>query len=152
MCGQDQLDVQRGGCAREPGRLEPAVSQPPERLEARSPLRLPAPVASVIAAAADAMVLLGNVGEAEKMRERTSDTKGQRLRQGAQEIGQLVERPIVAGMRAFGQGPHALDAIEEPGVIVRLQYLPEQIAELTDVVSQPLVRIGHVFRKPVLRP
>ena len=89
------------------------------------------------------MVLLGDVREAQSMGEGASDAKRHGFRQRAHQIGELVERTIVAGMGALGECADALDAIEQLGAVVNFQHLPQQIAELPDVVSERLMPIGH---------
>ena len=77
------------------------------------------------------------------MGEGASDAKRHGFRQRAHQIGELVERTIVAGMGALGECADPLDAIEQLGAVVNFQHLPQQIAELPDVVSERLMPIGH---------
>ena len=46
-------------------------------------------------------------------------------------------------MGALGECADPLDAIEQLGAVVNFQHLPQQIAELPDVVSERLMPIGH---------
>ena len=101
-------------------------------------------IAQVGAAPADAVVLLGDVGQVEEMREGARQRDRGIDRQAGQHRRQLAEVAVGARARALGQRAHVLDALEDRLARVRPQRLAEQLAEQPDILPQRLVRIVHV--------
>ena len=99
------------------------------------------------------MVLLGDVGEVQEVREGARQRDRRVHRQAGQHRRQLAEVAVGAGARTLRQGPDLLDALEHRLTSVRPQRLAEQLAEQPDVLSQRLVRIAvrvsTVFRMPL---
>ena len=111
MGGQHQLDLERADLLVEVVGLHPGRQQSREGVRAGAQLR-GFRVPLVLAAPANAVMLLGDVGEGEEVGERSRD--GQRLAQ-LKVMQRLVQRCKVLGVakaRPFGERPHALDHIE----------------------------------------
>src|SRR6516164_8574004 len=97
------------------------------------------------APAADAVVLLGDVGQLKKMRERTRDRNRGLERHRRELLGQLGKgarrSDRIAAPRGLGGHAYALDAIEEVLAFLADQCLAKQAAEQPDVVAQRLLRV-----------
>jgi hypothetical protein len=135
MRGQDQFDADRSDGPIERGRLNAGRNQSRAGLLTRSALRTVAVLLCVLAPPPDAMVLLGNVGQRQEMRERTGDAERLANRQIAQPIGERIEVAIVSGMCALRQCADGFDDREELWTFVVLQYLSEQLAKQSHVIS-----------------
>jgi hypothetical protein len=94
-------------------------------------------------------MLLGDVGERQKVRERAGDSQPRRDRHLAK---QTVERLEIAVCRACALGcfAHTLDAREHLVALVMAQHATQQLAEQSHVVAQRLMRIAFHFRDPML--
>ena len=138
MRGEDQLDAQAADRLVQPIGRDAGGDEPPERLVARSDLRRRRLVALVVAATADAVMLLGDVGQIEKMREGAGHR--QRLLHGhlLEDAGQRREVGVAAAPRLLRQRAHALDQLEDRLPFVPPQRLAEQLAQQPDVLSQRL--------------
>ena len=152
MCGQHQLHAQRRGCRVQRIRRHARGEQARERLVARAALRRRRRVAQIFAPAANPVVLLGDVRERQKMRERARDGHGRFDRQRTKQFRQRVEVPIASAAAALRKGADPFDDMEECGTLTEPQRVAEQPAEKPDVVAQALMRIAdHVRRhKPSL--
>ena len=111
MRGQDQLDAERSDSVGERIGLQTAA-EPRERFLARSALRAAAGLALVIAPTPDAMVLFGDVGQREKVRERARERHRLAQRYLGQRQRQLVKGRAVAVHR-FCELADALDVVEQ---------------------------------------
>ncbi len=144
MRGEHELDPQRGDALEELLPSEALLEQPGHDFVERAGLRPRLGVALVVAPAAHAVVLLGDVGEAEKVRKRARDRQGLRGGKGGQQLGEPVKVLRVAGAATFSKRPHALDQFEELGPGLRAQRLPEQVAQQVNVIAKGLVSgVGH---------
>ena len=97
------------------------------------------------AAPADTMVLFGDVGQMEELRERPGDRQRFIERHPSEHVGQFAERALVAGTAALGQRAGTLDDIEHILAGKPLHCLAEQLTEQAHIVAQRLVRIGVHF-------
>ena len=66
-------------------------------------------IARILAAAADAMMLFGDVGQRQELGERARQRNRRVERKFAQPIGQLMKREFVVGVRALGERAHLFD-------------------------------------------
>jgi hypothetical protein len=58
-----------------------------------------------------------------------------------------LERPVQRCEIAFGERPHALDRVEQPGPLLGAEGLAEQRAQESDVVAEGLLAIwAHFIR------
>ena len=113
----------------------------------RRRLRARARVTLVGAAPAHAVVLLGDVGQVQEMREAARDRQRRLDRHGAQLAGERLEAIRRRYPRPLGERAHALDALEERLPFLPAQRLAQQFAEQAHVVSQGAVRVVRVFRR-----
>ena len=152
MCGQHQFHAQRRGCRVQRIRSHARGEKARKRLVARAALRRRRRIAQVFAPAANPVVLLGNVREGQKMRERARDWHGRFDRQRPKQFRQRVEVPIAPAAAALGKGADPFDDMKECGTLTEPQRVAEHPAEKPDVVAQALMRIAdHVRRyKPSL--
>ena len=86
------------------------------------------------------MVLLGDVGEIQEMRERTRQRDRGVNRQRAEQLREIGERTI-AGVCGLGQVANVLDDVEQLLPAAFAQRVAEQCAQQADVLPQRLVRI-----------
>ena len=114
-----------------------------QRLLDRPRLRPAARIALVGAAPADAVMLLGDVGEVEEVREaardRHSATRSASLAARSASVSNVRRRSRRAG--SLGERAHALDALEERLALLPPQRFAEQFAEQPHVVAQRLVGV-----------
>ena len=141
MRSQHELDAKRTDSVMQPIGTDAGGDQPREALVTRRPLRRRAGIALVITTAADPVMLLGDVGEMQKLAERAGDRDRVLERHPPKLVGEQTEILVMAGSGALRQGPHALDRAEHPFAGVFLQRLAEQLAEQPHVLPQRLVRI-----------
>jgi hypothetical protein len=94
----------------------------------------------MVAAAMHPMVLLGDVGQREEMRERAGDRQRRRDRHVAQQPVDVLELAVERA-RPLGGLPHLLDLFENLVPFVMAQHTSEHLPEQAHVVSQRLVRI-----------
>ena len=141
--GQHQLDLERADGIAQVGGRQPGRDQPAERLLARAALRRQVRRLLVGAAAADPVVLLGDVGEVQELREGARHRQDLVHRHPAELGRQRVEGAGVARAAGLGEGADALHQGEALLPFPRADRLPEQLAEQPDVVAQGLVGIGR---------
>ena len=146
MRRQHQLDSKRRDRGVERGRVDAGGDQARERFLARPRLRLPVGLARVLAAAAHAMMLFGDVGERQKMREGPRNRHCGRQGQAAQQIGETIEVIAAALVRALRDRAHLFDAIEEGVAFARAQRLPKKLTEQPHTVAERCMGIAHQRR------
>jgi hypothetical protein len=98
-------------------------------------------VAGVIAAAMNPVVLLGDVCERQKVRERARNGQPGRNRHVAQQPIDVLEL-AVGRARPLGCLAHLLDPVEDVVPFVVPQHTSKHLPEQAHVVSQRLVWIG----------
>ena len=114
MRREDQLDVQRRDRrVQTRRRAMPARAQPPERLVARADLRRRVRIALVDAAAPDPVMLLGDVGEREEVRERARDRQRLVDRHRSSTPVSASKSASLPAAGALRQRAHALDGLVE---------------------------------------
>ena len=110
----------------------------------------------MIAPPAYPMMLLGNVGEGQKVRERTRHRHGRVDGHIAQHVCEEIERAGLARVRSLGDAAHPFDAIEQRLSFVRSQRFAEQFTEQVDVVAKRFVwvriHVQRCFASVVPRP
>ena len=144
MRREHQLDLQPDdhGVQRVGG--DAGAAQASERLVARADLGRRLRIALVEAAAADPVVLLGDVRQRQEVRERARDRQRLVDRHPLEDAGQRVEIGIVAAAGALRQRADALDRFVQRVVLLPPQRFAQQLAEQPDVVSQGFREIfGH---------
>jgi hypothetical protein len=99
-------------------------------------------VARVIAPAPHTVMLLGDIREAQKMREGPCDSERSVDRHVTKQLGELVEAPVLTGVRPFREPADVLDQLEEFHALVLAQHVAEQLPEQTHVVTQRFVRVS----------
>jgi len=114
-------------------------SQTSEDLVTRSRLRWRVLVALIFAAAAYAMVLLGDVREIEKVRERSRHRQRPLRRCRREQPRQLIKVFRMPGPRALRQRAHALHHFVQLDAFVLAQRLAEEVTEKVDVIAEGLV-------------
>ena len=144
MRGEDEIDPQREDRGIQPVRPNRG-GQSRECLFDRSHLGRRARIALMHAAPADAIVLLGDVGQVQELRERARDRQRGVHRHGGELLGQLGEgvsrfRPR-AGAGALGARAHPLDTLIEGFPFLADERVAEQLAEQPDIISQRLRRL-----------
>ena len=143
MRRQDDLHPQRDdGLVERIGR-DAGRQQPLEGLAERARLGARGRIAKVVPPAADAMVLLRDVGERQEVRERARDRHRLLERQRAQLFFEGFERVLVLLPRRLGDPPEPLDRVEERLSLARAQRLTQHVAEHRHVVAQRFVGISH---------
>ena len=125
----------------------PPESRRRQRFFDRRRLRTRARVTLVGAAPAHAMMLLGDVGQVQEMREAARDRQRRLDRHGAQLAGERFEAVRRRHPRPLGERAHALDALEERLPFLAAQRLAEQFAEQAHVVAQRPVRVDRVLSR-----
>jgi hypothetical protein len=142
MGGEHQLDPHRSHGVRERGGRQPSGAPAGERVGAGTGLRAMAGVARVVPAPADPVMLLGDVGQRQKVGERPRDRHGRRNRQIAQPVGELFEGERIAGVRALREGPDLLHSLEQLVAFAGAQRVAEQLAQQPHIVAQWLMRVA----------
>jgi hypothetical protein len=140
MRGKHQLHThQRDRIGQRVGR-DAGAAQPPKRLGARSTLGAAVRIAGMVSPPMNAVVLFGNVGERQKMRERPRH--GQRRIDGhlSQQSIEALELGIAAA-GIFRRFAHTFDPLENLIAFVMTQHSSEQLAKETHVITQRLMRI-----------
>jgi len=127
--GQHQLDPQRSHGVRQRIARETRGTPACERIGTRARLRAMRRIASVVAAPADPMMLLGDVGQREEMRERPRDRYGRGHRQRGQSAGQLFEGRRLAGVRELRERANLFYEREQRIAFARAQRVAEQLAQ-----------------------
>jgi hypothetical protein len=144
MRGKHELDAQRFDRPTQRVSRNALVPEPLKRFGARPLLRPPCRVPRMIASAADPVVLLGDIGQVEKMSERAGDCARRADWHLAKKLGDVVEIGIVARPPGpLGGLAHAFHALEQRLALVAAERQAEQLAEEPHVVPQRLVRIGR---------
>jgi hypothetical protein len=139
-----ELDAQRFDGPPQRVSRDAFVLEPLKRLGARPALRPPSRVPRMISSAADPVVLLGDIGEVEKMGERPGDRSRRGDRHLAKKLGDVVEIGIVARPAgALGRLAHAFHALEQRLALMVAERQPEQLAQEPHVIPQRLVGIGR---------
>ena len=147
MGGDDELDPEAADGAIQGVGRHSAREQAWQCFFNRRRLRARARVTLVGAAPAHAVVLLGDVGQVQEMREAARDGQRRLDRHGAQLAGERLEAIRRGYPRPLGERAHALDALEERLAFLPAQRLAQQFAEQAHVVSQGAVRVVRVFRR-----
>ena len=80
------------------------------------------------------MVLLGDVGERQEMRERPRHRQRRLDRQVAQHAGQRLDVAVPSGPAELRQRPHPLDRLVERLPLALPQRLAKQLAEQPHIV------------------
>ncbi len=105
------------------------------------------PGAGMGAAAADVVLVLGDVGQVREVTEGAHHHVGAFARQAAQQgIHFLARRAVGIAMEAQREPADLLDAIENFGAFLFAHGVAEQAAEQADVVAQGLVLVGAGVR------
>ncbi len=136
--GEHQLDAQAADGLVQPVGRDAGGDEPAKRLVARSDLGRRGLVALIVAAAPDAMVLLGDVGQVEEVGEGARDR--QRLVDGhlLEDAGQRRKVGVAAAARLLGQRADPLDQVEDRLALVAPQRLAQQLAQQPDIFPQCL--------------
>src|SRR5262249_22647949 len=151
MRSHDQLDPKREHGVPQPVGTD-CRRQARQRLLERTRL-WPAPrIALMGAAPADAVVLLGHVGQLEKMR------KGSRDRHcGVERHGRELSSKVTEGARRLGpiaparrlcRGAHTLNASKQIGAFLADEGLAEQAAQQADIIAERLVSVFSEHAAP----
>ena len=150
MRREHQLDPERADGVMEGVRRQATGPQPGKRLVARASLGSGGGIALVRPAAADAVVLLGDVGEMKEVGEGAGDRQRRGHRHARQFVGQPVEVLVRARVCPLRQRAHPLHRLEEIIPFERAKGLPQQLAKTPHVFAQGFVRIvvrvSHVRR------
>ena len=93
------------------------------------------------------MMLLGDVGEVQEVREAARDRQRRLDRHRPQLGGERLEPVRRRHAGPLGERPHALHALEERLSFLAPQRLAEQFAEQTHVVAQRPVRVDELLRR-----
>ena len=144
MCRQNQLHAHRAERPHEIRGRHALLEQAIECFLARSALEPALRIARVIAPAADAMVLLGDVGEMQEVSERASERQRGLDRHLAQQIGEPVEVGRVFA-RTLGERAYALDAFEQAFIAVFPEHASQQLAEEPYIISKWKMRLRSRF-------
>ena len=102
----------------------------------------------MIAPAMHAMVLLGDVGERQKMRERASHRQRRRDRHVAEQPIDVLELAVERA-RPLGGLAHLLDPLEDLVAFVMAQHASEHLAEQAHVVSAAADADRNPCRDPI---
>ena len=98
------------------------------------------------------MVLLGDVGEVEEVREAPRDRErrldGHRTELGGQRLESVRRRHA----RALGKRAHAFHPLEEWLALLPAQRFPKELAEQPDVVAQGAMRVVSGFSRGCHNP
>ena len=104
-------------------------------------MRRSAGIDSILAPTPGPVMLFGDVGEMQEVRERTRHRKRLVDRHPAELIGKNPEIVLIPGSAALCEGTNALDPLEQRPPGMRLKRLTEQLPQQPHVVTQRLVRI-----------
>ncbi len=143
---EDELHPQIHHRVVQPLRRDAAGNQSPERLVAGSDLWRRIWRAKIRPPATDPVMLLGDIGEIEELRERARDGKGFL-------DGHLLEQPrqrgevgVAAASRFLRQRADALDPIERRLAFLSPKRFPQQLPKQAHVVSQGFGQlVAHVL-------
>ena len=86
------------------------------------------------------MVLFGDVGEVQEVRERACQRDGGLNRQRTKPLCEIRQRPI-ARVRGLRQGAHVLDDVEQVLAAAFTQRIAQQRAKQTHILPQRFVRV-----------
>jgi hypothetical protein len=134
MRRQDELDRKRRDSGVQPLRGNPGRDETSEAVGARTALRRGRGLALIGTPPTDAMVLLGDVGEVQKMGERASDRQGGCDRQPRELARQDIELLVVTRMSAFRERPDTFNGVEQVGAAVGAQRLAEKFTEKPNII------------------
>ena len=93
------------------------------------------------------MMLLGDVGQIQELRERARDRKRRVDRHAAERAGQALEILAFAGAGALGERAHAFHGQEQFFALARLERVAQEFAEQAHVIAEWLVNIGSHGRR-----
>ncbi len=148
MGGHHELDAQAAHRAVQVVRRHTGREQARQRFLDRGRLGSRARVALIGAAAAHAVVLLGDVGQVEEVRKAPRNRERRLDRHRAELAGQCFESIRRRHACAFGERAHALDALEERLAFLPAQRLAQQFAEQAHVVAEGAMRVGSAVSHP----
>ena len=143
MSGKHQLDAQRADSLVQRVARHARPLQPRQRLVDRSRLRRCGRIALVGTTSSYAMVLFGDIGEIQEVRESPRNRERLSERHGRQLVRQLVERltPLTGRSSRLCRIANLLDPLVECVSCLMTERLPQQGPEQPHVVAQRLVRI-----------
>ncbi len=147
MRGDHELDAEAADGAVQGVARHAARQQPRQRLFDRGRLRTGARIALIRPAPANAMMLFGDVGEVQEVREAARDRQRRFDRHRPQLAGERLEPVRRRHAGPLGERAHALHALEERLPFLPAQRLAEQFAEQTHVVAQRPVRVGSALSR-----
>ena len=146
--GRDhQLDAEAADGAVQGISRHAARQEPRERLFDRGRLRTGARITLIRPAPANAMMLLGDVGEVQEVREAARDRQHRFDRHRPQLGGERLEPVRRRHAGPLGERTYALHALEERLSFLAPQRLAEQFAEQTHVVAQRPVRVDRALSR-----
>src|SRR5688572_6084638 len=120
MGREHQLDSQRAHGFEQRVWRDTLCNQPGEAVLTRPALRRRVRIDSILAPAPGTMMLFGDVGEMQEMRERARYWKRLVDRHPAELIGQHAEVDLISRSSALGERTNALDPLEQCPTGVRL--------------------------------
>ncbi len=100
-------------------------------------------ISLIVATPADAVMLFGNVGEIEEVRERPGDRQCGVQRQVGQIIGEVSEGVLIAVTSGLCHCADVLDDLIDRFTFERAKGLAEQLAQQPDVIAKRFMRIVH---------
>src|SRR5690242_4420794 len=100
-----------------------------------------APLQTVFAAPADAMVLFGDIGQIQKMSERPRQRNRLRYAEPMQKLPELVRRLKIPAARLLGELTDPLDLIKKPLPLGLAQHLAEQGPEPANIGAEARGRV-----------
>ena len=142
MRGEDQLHLLPGDRLMQLVGRDAVRQQRRERVLERGALRRRLRIALVLAAPADAVVLLGDVGQVQEVRERAGDRQRLVQRHPAEEVREGAERGGITRPPLLRQGAHALHALEDAIARLLADRVAQQAAQVADVPAEARVRIS----------
>ena len=98
-------------------------------------------IALIVAASPNAVMLLGDIRQCEKVRERARYRQRVVDRQILEYFLESLEVIRVVVARTLGKRSYSLDHLEERLALLRPKRLAEEVAQEADVVAEWLVRI-----------
>ncbi|MCY1404607.1 hypothetical protein D9M71_198200 [compost metagenome] len=140
MRGEHQLDLQPGDLGGQLSGLVPGLAQARQQFGEHPVLE---GLRLVGLAPADAVVLLGDIGEVEELVERPRHRQQFVLGQAVQGRGELPRAFRRAAPGGLGALADQLDLVEEARAILVADGLAEQLAQLVHVLAQPGIDIRH---------
>ena len=138
MGGEDELDPEPRAGRLQRRLVDAGAVELGERIGQR--LARHPPLGLVLAAAADAVMLLGDVGELEEQRERAQDGPLPIEPEGRDRLAERA--PRASGARVAGKGADPLLVVEEILALLLDEHAPEQVAEQAHVGAESGVG-GH---------